>query len=81
MHDTHAGFRAIPGQRWLDALRWRTALLIAPEIEVAGGKRRLERIARECGVPRSAAKKIASAFFDRSRQPDADVRPAPSTRR
>jgi hypothetical protein len=75
MNDTEDRFPAMPGRR-LDGLRWRIALLIAPEIDVAGGKRRLERIARECGVPRSAAKKIASAFFDRARHSDDGVEPA-----
>lgn len=59
--------RAAPGSRWLDGLRWRIALLIAPEIAVAGGKRRLESIARECGVSRSAAKRIAAVFFNGAR--------------
>jgi len=51
-------------RRWVDGLRWRIALLIAPEIDVARGKRRLENVARECGASRAVAVKIASAFFN-----------------
>lgn len=61
--------RHAPGPilRWLDALRWRVAVLVAPEIDVAHGKRRLEGIARECGVSNAMSKKIAAIFFDGSR--------------
>jgi len=49
--------------RRLDRIRWRLAVLLAPEISTARGKRRLEEIARECGASKSLATAIASRYF------------------
>lgn len=52
----------------LDNLRWRLAIWLAPEIDTARGKRRLEELARDCGASRTLAVRIASAYFEALRR-------------
>lgn len=47
----------------LERIRWRLALLLAPDIDTARGKRLLERVARECGASKSQAIGIAGRYF------------------
>ena len=54
----------------LDAARLNLALRLAPKIDVAHGKRTLERIARECGASKTLACEIASKYFRELRDAD-----------
>lgn len=49
--------------RALDSARMALAMRLAPKIDVAQGKRILERIARECGASKTLAVQIASKYF------------------
>jgi hypothetical protein len=52
----------------VNRLRWRLARIIMPAMGVAEETRRLERIAREKGASRSAAKALACAYFETLRK-------------
>ena len=47
----------------LDSARMALAMRLAPKIDVARGKRTLERVCRDAGVSASVSKRIASQFF------------------
>jgi hypothetical protein len=59
---------------WLDRLRWRLCWLIMPRLGIGEEKRRLEKIAQECGASRSVAKGLASRYVNGLRDSRHDPR-------
>jgi hypothetical protein len=49
--------------KWINRLRYRFAWWAMPQDAVTAEKRRLEEIARDMGVSRSAAKALAATYF------------------
>lgn len=63
-------FLAHVGRECVDRLRWRACWLLMPPLGFAQEKRRLQRIAQDCGASRASAVAIASRYFNTLRDRD-----------
>jgi hypothetical protein len=56
-------YLAFTGRGWIDRLRWRACWALMPALGLAQEKRRLQKIAQECGASRAAAIATSSLYF------------------